>query len=99
MAVGQLFHGPASDRFGRRPVMLGALGLYIAATLVVALAPGIDVLIAGRLVQGFAAAATQTVSRAIIRDRLDREAASRVLSYVFWCSPSRRWPRRPWGRI
>ena len=83
MAVGQLFHGPASDRFGRRPVMLGALALYIAATLVVALAPGIDILIAGRLVQGFAAAATQTVSRAIIRDRLDREAASRVLSYVF----------------
>ena len=83
MAAGQLFHGPASDRFGRRPVMLGALCLYVAATLVVALAPGIEVLIAGRLVQGFAAAATQTVSRAIIRDRLDREAAARVLSYVF----------------
>lgn len=83
MAVGQLFHGPASDRFGRRPVMLGALGLYIAASLALALAPGIDTLIAARLVQGFAAAATQTVARAIIRDRLDREAASRVLSYVY----------------
>ncbi len=83
MAVGQLFHGPASDRFGRRPVMLGALGLYIAATLALAVAPGIDTVIGARLIQGFAAAATQTVSRAIIRDRLDREAASQVLSYVF----------------
>ena len=83
MAVGQLFHGPASDRFGRRPVMLVALCLYIAASIALALAPGIDTLIGARLVQGFAAAAAQTVTRAIIRDRLDREAASRVLSYVY----------------
>ncbi len=82
MAAGQLFHGPASDRFGRRPVMLAALVLYILASAALALAPGVAVLIAARVVQGFAAAATQTVSRAVIRDRFDRDAAARVLSYV-----------------
>ena len=82
MAAGQLFHGPASDRFGRRPVMLAALALYVLASAAAALAPDAAALAAARAVQGFAAAATQTVSRAIIRDRLDREDAARVLSYV-----------------
>ena len=83
MAAGQLFYGPMSDRFGRRPVMLFALLLYTAASAALAIAPGIEMLVAARLVQGLAAAATQVLSRAIVRDRLDREAASRVLSHVF----------------
>ncbi len=82
MAAGQLVYGPMSDRFGRRPVILWALLLYAGASTALALAPGIGTLLAARLVQGFAAAAVQVVSRAIVRDRLDREAASRVLSHV-----------------
>ena len=83
MAVGQPVYGPMSDRFGRRPVLLFALLLYVVATVALAVSPGIETLVAARLVQGLAAAATQVVTRAIVRDRLDREAASRVLSHVF----------------
>ena len=83
MAAGQLIYGPMSDRFGRRPVMLFALLLYTGASAALAIAPGIEMLVAARLVQGLAAAATQVLSRAIVRDRLDREAASRVLSHIF----------------
>ena len=83
MAAGQLIYGPLSDRFGRRPVLLFALCLYVCASAALAISPGIEMLVAARLVQGLAAAATQVVSRAIVRDRLDREAASRVLSHVF----------------
>ena len=83
MAAGQLFYGPVSDRFGRRPVLLAALLLYVCASAALAISPGIEMLVGARLVQGLAAAATQVVSRAIVRDRLDREAASRVLSHVF----------------
>ena len=83
MAAGQLVYGPMSDRFGRRPVLLFALVLYVGASAALAIAPGIEMLVVARLVQGLAAAATQVISRAIVRDRLDREAASRVLSHVF----------------
>lgn len=83
MAAGQLVYGPLSDRYGRRPVLLCALLLYVAATAALAISPGIEMLVAARLVQGLAAAAAQVISRAIVRDRLDREAASRVLSHVF----------------
>ncbi len=83
MAAGQLVYGPMSDRFGRRPVLLFALLLYVSASVALAISPGIEMLVAARLVQGLAAAATQVISRAVVRDRLDREDASRVLSYVF----------------
>lgn len=83
MAAGQLIYGPMSDRFGRRPVLLFALLLYVGASAGLAISPGIEMLVIARLVQGLAAAATQVIARAIVRDRLDREAASRVLSHVF----------------
>jgi len=45
-AVGQIVYGPASDRWGRRPVLLAALALFCAASLACALAPTIETLIA-----------------------------------------------------
>ena len=83
MAAGQIVYGPMSDRFGRRPVLLFALVLYVSASAALAISPGVEMLLAARLVQGLAAAATQVIARAVVRDRLDREDASRVLSYVF----------------
>ena len=47
-AIGQILYGPLADRHGRKPVLLGALGLYCAASLVCALAPSIEVLIAAQ---------------------------------------------------
>lgn len=83
LALGQLVHGPLSDRHGRKPVLLAGLALYIAATAGCAAAPAIGPLIGLRLVQGFAAAVAQILTRAIVRDRYDREAAARLLSYIF----------------
>jgi DHA1 family bicyclomycin/chloramphenicol resistance-like MFS transporter len=53
MAAGQLVYGPLSDRFGRRPVLLGGLALYTLAGVATVLAPGAELLNAARLVQGF----------------------------------------------
>jgi DHA1 family bicyclomycin/chloramphenicol resistance-like MFS transporter len=50
-AVAQIFHGPLSDRHGRRPVLLVTLGIYLLATLACALAFSIETLIAARFVQ------------------------------------------------
>lgn len=77
-ALVQLVIGPLSDRLGRRPVMLGALILYILGTLVGVVAPTIEVVILGRVIQG-AAIAGIVLGRAIVRDQFSSaEAASRI---------------------
>src|SRR3546814_2726340 len=50
-AVSQLVYGPLSDRFGRRPVILGGVALYLLASLACMVAPSIEVLILARFVQ------------------------------------------------
>jgi DHA1 family bicyclomycin/chloramphenicol resistance-like MFS transporter len=52
-AVAQLVLGPLSDRFGRRPVLLGGLAVFVIASVVCTLAPSIEALIAGRVLQGY----------------------------------------------
>jgi len=81
-ALGQLVYGPISDRYGRRPTVLGGIAFYTLATLACAVAPSIDALIAARAFQGFGAAAGVSISRAVVRDRFERADAARVLSYV-----------------
>ncbi len=80
IAVGQLFQGPASDRFGRKPVLLIGLCLYTFASLSCAAAPSITALIAARFIQGLAASTGQILARAIVRDKFVRDEAARLLS-------------------
>jgi DHA1 family bicyclomycin/chloramphenicol resistance-like MFS transporter len=81
-AAAQLVYGPLSDRYGRRWVLVGGLGLYAVAGLACALAPGIGVLIAARLLQALGGGAGPVVARAVVRDLYDRERAARVFSYM-----------------
>ncbi len=82
LAVAQLVAGPLSDAFGRRPVTLGFLGLYVVASLACAFAPTMEALIAARFVQGFGAAPGLAVSRAIVRDGFTGEAAARLYNLI-----------------
>ena len=81
-ALGQLFYGPLSDRFGRRPLLLMGLTLYVLASFLCARSPDLPSLIAGRLLQGLGGAAGMVLARAIILDRWTGTGASRVLSWV-----------------
>lgn len=79
-AAAQLGCGPASDRFGRRPVLLAGLGLFAAAGLGCALAPSLPALLASRVLQGVGACAGTVLARAVIRDLFSGEAAAAKLS-------------------
>ncbi len=81
LAVGQLLYGPISDRFGRRPVLIGGLGLFTAAGALTALAPTAGTLIAARVAQALGGCAGLVLGRAIVRDAAtpDRAAAQLAL--------------------
>lgn len=81
-AVSQLIYGPLSDRFGRRPVILAGIALYLAASLACALAPSIEVLILARFAQALGACVGPAIGRAAVRDIYGRERAARMLSYM-----------------
>ena len=81
-AVGQIIYGPISDRHGRKPVLLAALGLYSAATFICALSPSIDVLIAARALQALGGSGCIMVARAIVRDLYSGPRAGRELSVM-----------------
>ena len=65
-AIGQLFHGPLSDRFGRRPVLLGGLAIYVVASCGCLFSSSIGELIAARFFQGFGSMAAPVLARAMI---------------------------------
>ncbi len=77
-----LFHGALADSFGRRPVILGGVLLFSAASVGCALAATPAQLIAFRAVQGLATGAGTVVSRAVIRDMLPPADAQRMMSQV-----------------
>jgi MFS transporter, DHA1 family, multidrug resistance protein len=79
LAVGQLVYGPISDRFGRRPTLIGGLALYTLAGFAAAAAPGANTLIAARLLQAFGGCAGLALGRAMVRDTAGpRESAKRL---------------------
>ena len=68
LALGQLIAGPLSDRFGRRGVLLIGITCYIGASLLCALSPTIELLVAARLVQGLAGGVGIVIAQAAGRD-------------------------------
>jgi DHA1 family bicyclomycin/chloramphenicol resistance-like MFS transporter len=82
LGCGQLFWGMMSDRFGRRPVLLGGLGLYVVAALLCGLTGSFHALLVWRFIHGLAAASV-TVSRSVIRDLYSGRHMARVMSLTF----------------
>jgi len=82
MAFATLFYGSLSDRYGRRPVLLAGLALFLLGSAVSALAGSIGTLVLGRLVQAVGAACGLTLSRAIAQDVYGRERLVKALAYL-----------------
>lgn len=79
--ITQMVAGPLSDRFGRRPVLLGAFALFIAASIGCALAPSIEVFLFFRGVQAVSASGV-ALSRTIARDMVGSARAASLIGYV-----------------
>ncbi len=77
-----LFYGTLSDSFGRRPVILGSLFLYVASSLGAAWSPTLGWLFFFRLVQGISAGAGGVVGRAMVGDMMSGAEAQRTMSYI-----------------
>jgi Major Facilitator Superfamily len=89
LALGQLFYGPLSDRFGRRPPLLAGIALYVLASAACALAPSIETLLVGRFVQALGGCAGMTIAMAIVRDRYDPREGARTLSLLRHSPPAK----------
>jgi DHA1 family bicyclomycin/chloramphenicol resistance-like MFS transporter len=86
----QLIFGPLADRFGRRPVLLAGLLLYVGFSLLAAFSPTFDLLLVARVLQGVGAAATRAIPISIVRDRYAGREMARVMSLtslVFMAAP------------
>ena len=79
-AIAQIFHGPLSDRHGRRPLLLATLGIYLLATLACALSFSIETLIAARFVQAVGGSGASVLARAIVRDMYEGSRIGRELA-------------------
>ena len=76
----QIVYGTLSDRYGRKPVLLFGLGLYVVAAGVTYLAPTFGLMIAARVVQGIGAAATRVLAVSIVRDCYAGRRMAQVMS-------------------
>tara|TARA_E500000075_G_scaffold52675_1_gene47462 strand:- start:786 stop:1823 length:1038 start_codon:yes stop_codon:yes gene_type:complete len=80
IAVGTLFYGPLSDKYGRKPIMLIGIVITLLGSLICYVADSIFLLILGRFIQAFGGAVGLVLARAIVRDVYGPEEAARVIA-------------------
>jgi DHA1 family bicyclomycin/chloramphenicol resistance-like MFS transporter len=81
-AVSQIVLGPISDQFGRRPVALAGVAIFIAGSAICIAATSVAALVLGRVVQAVGGITGFVISRAVIRDLHGRDASASKLGYV-----------------
>ncbi|MGF6654276.1 MFS family permease [Paraburkholderia youngii] len=86
-SIGMVLYGPISDAYGRRPVLLAGLGLFVVASVACWLSASINQLIVMRFLQALGAGAASVLARTIARDAHEPGEASKVLSMVALVSP------------
>ncbi len=86
-AASQLVYGSASDRFGRRPVLIVGLLIFIAGGALSLFAQSAEMLILGRIVQGIGGGAGPAIGRAMVLDIFGRARAARVMAYMTIATP------------
>lgn len=81
-AVGQLFFGPLSDHFGRKPVLMAGLAIFILGSIGAVVAGSFETLLLARIVQGVGAASPRIIAVAVVRDIYSGRQMARVMSFA-----------------
>ena len=82
LGIGQLFFGPLSDTFGRKPMIYFGFALFGLASIICLLATSLEWMIVGRIIQGIGLSSARTISISIIRDTYSGDYMARVMSFV-----------------
>jgi DHA1 family bicyclomycin/chloramphenicol resistance-like MFS transporter len=81
--VAQIVYGPLADRYGRKPILIIGISIYVVFSLLAAIAPTFETLILARIGTGIGAAATRVLAVSIVRDRYSGRMMARVMSLSF----------------
>tara|TARA_R110002051_G_scaffold74623_2_gene135902 strand:- start:492 stop:1742 length:1251 start_codon:yes stop_codon:yes gene_type:complete len=81
--VAQILYGPLADRYGRKPILMIGLSLYVLFSVLAAFAPTFETLILARIGSGIGAAALRVLAVSIVRDRYSGRTMARVMSLSF----------------
>ncbi len=84
-ALTHLVLGPVTDRYGRRPVLLFGLALFVVGSLACAVAPTIEALVGARIIQALGAGTAPLAARAVVRDVYDASGAGRMMGLIMAC--------------
>ena len=82
LGVGQLFFGPISDSFGRKPVVYVGFTIFLVASIICLVAPSLEIMVIGRILQGIGLSAPRTMAISIIRDTYEGDYMAKVMSFV-----------------
>ncbi len=81
-AFSLLIWGPLSDRYGRKPILFAGALCFILASIVAALSPNVETLIAGRALQGVGSAALSNVAMAVVKDSFSTHRVEKMLAFM-----------------
>lgn len=82
VAIGAVVYGPLADRFGRRPVLLGALAMAFVGATMAMLAPSFEIILVGRVLQSLGAGAGMVLARAVARDLFGLKGAAAMIARI-----------------
>ncbi|WP_115879309.1 multidrug effflux MFS transporter [Lutibacter oceani] len=82
LGLGPLVFGPISDSLGRKPIVYMGFGIFIIASFICVFSESLEMMVAGRILQGIGLSAPRTISIAMVRDTYNGDYMARIMSFI-----------------